>query len=112
MLRSSAQAAGYPLHIEGIVDPIVDPGVPGGRQILSLVTHALGTEVSSTPINDLAGAVGAEAAVEIAGAAANFEIMNRVVDGVGLPFGRRRAEQMRADIAALQMSEWAHNPLV
>lgn len=55
-----------------------------------------------------AAVIGETAAAEAAGVAANFEIMNRVVDAVGLPIGRKRREDMAETIAILGMDDFPH----
>ena len=56
----------------------------------------------------LAEEIGALGAVQAAGVAANFEIMNRVVDAVGLPLGRGNRRMMADEISLLRTDRFPH----
>lgn len=108
MLSSSAQHIGRRVDLRGIGDAAIDPLIDGGRALAALGRAAAGSEVDPEPLERVAGELSPEVASDAAAVAANFEIMNRVVDGVGLPFGRGRARQMAAEIAAVGAGGFPH----
>lgn len=80
----------------------------GGRELVALGRSAAGNEVDRAALDAVASAIGPAAAVDAAAVAANFEIMNRVVDAVGLPIGRRRQESERELIELLGLGTFPH----
>ena len=108
MLSSSAQQTGRTVDVRGVGDPSVDPLLEGGAALAALGRAARGADPDPTPVRRVAEALGPEVASDAAAVAANFEIMNRVVDGVGLPFGRGRARQMAAEIEAVGAAAFPH----
>ena len=99
------------VDVEAIVRRERDPGIPGGRQMIEVAHAAVGSGHDPGPLQRLAEVVGPIVTDEIAGAAAKVEMMNRVVDGVGLPFGLGRAQQMRSEIVVLGMTAPPHAPV-
>lgn len=69
---------------------------------------ATGGAVDRGPFDAVAAALGEGAALDAAAVAANFEIMNRVVDAVGLPIGPRRREERRHLIELLGLDRLPH----
>ncbi|MCA1691753.1 MAG: hypothetical protein LC733_05965 [Actinobacteria bacterium] len=108
MLRWSAQETGRRVDLAGVVDAGIDPGLTGGRELAALGRAAAGNRVDRAPLDAAAAAIGAPAAFDAAAVAANFEIMNRVVDAVGLPVGRHRREEEREVIELLGLSAFPH----
>jgi hypothetical protein len=108
MLSSSAQDTGRKLDIRGIGDPSVDPLLEGGVALAALGRAAGGAHPDPVPVRRVAEVLGPDVASDAAAVAANFEIMNRVVDGVGLPFGKGRARQMAAEIEAVGTAGFPH----
>ena len=108
MLSSSAQHTGRTVDLRGVGDPSVDPLLEGGRELAALGRAATGAHSDPAPAHMVADLLGPEVASDAAAVAANFEIMNRVVDGVGLPFGRGRARQMAAEIEAVGTGTFPH----
>lgn len=108
MLRWSAHDTGRWVDLAGIVDGRVEPGVSGGRELAALGRAAAGNRVDRTPLEAVSAAIGAPAALDAAAVAANFEIMNRVVDAVGLPVGRHRRETERDLIDVLGLAAFPH----
>ncbi|MFN2506800.1 MAG: hypothetical protein ABR540_21740 [Acidimicrobiales bacterium] len=108
LLRWSAQETGRHVELVGIVDERVDPGLPGGRELAALGRAAVTNRVDRAPLEAVAAAVGAPSAFDAAAVAANFEIMNRVVDAVGLPVGRGRREAARELIELLGLVSFPH----
>ena len=85
MLRESSIAFDYPIDISALVEPRTDPGVPGGRVILDFVTAVLDGKTFDSHHSAMVDALGAEALVDAAAVFGNFEMMNRVAEGTGIP---------------------------
>lgn len=94
MLRASAISFGYDLNIAGLVDPDVSIGVQGGNALLRFVETVLGR--SETSLGDVHESIvsdlGPEALVDAAAVLGNFEMMNRVAEGSGLPIPQQAIE--------------------
>jgi hypothetical protein len=87
MLRESSITFGYELDIRAIDDDRFDSGVPGGDVILPFVDAVMaGTESDQRSArNAIVDALGTEALVDAAAVFANFQMMNRVAEGTGIP---------------------------
>lgn len=100
-LRWSGEILGYEIDISGVTDPSVDVGVPGGKKLIGLVDAFVGDSAESPQEARMAvrEALGDEAFVDAAAVFGNFEMMNRVAEGVGLPIApqaiEREAEMMK-----------------
>ena len=100
-LRWSGEVHGYDIKIEGIADPTIDVGVPGGLALVGLVDRMVEGDISAsqraraTVLQEL----GAESLVDAAAVFGNFEMMNRVAEGTGIPLPpqavERQAEMMQ-----------------
>lgn len=108
MLSWSALETGRPVNLTGIVDPAIDPQVPGGAGLVSLGRAIATTIPDRAPLDAVATAIGLSAAIDAAAVAANFQVMNRVVDATGLPIGRHRREESAELIAALGLDRFPH----
>ncbi len=87
MLRASAEATDTPLDPRFVTDRTIDPLIPGGVALLDFVDAVLGdgpVEFSRRAVIEL---LGEEGLVDAAGVVANFEMMNRIADGTGMPVG-------------------------
>ncbi|MDK1009835.1 MAG: hypothetical protein QGM46_06040 [Actinomycetota bacterium] len=115
MLRESAIAFGYHLNLTAIGDPSVAIGVPGGDELLRFV-DALVTgckadrEDARTAIMD---SLGPDCLVDAASVFGNFEMMNRVAEGTGIPVSPRAVERMKdtvelPDLDRLSTSSESH----
>lgn len=109
MLSWSAHETGRGLDLRGLVDPSIDP-LPGfgGRELVSIGRAVTEVVPDAGHAERLAGVIGPLGAVQAAGVAANFEIMNRVVDAVGLPLGRGRRRQLAEEIDLLGTDRFPH----
>ena len=89
MLRASAEHLGTPFELRGVIDDDVDPLVEAGVELRAFTTALVGRvgDLDAARLT-LLGAVGRPAAVRAAAVAGNFEMMNRVVDGTGVPVSR------------------------
>lgn len=108
MLSWSAQETGRQVDLDAIVDTTVAPLLRGGRALITLARAVSDPDPGRGPLEAVATELGLEAAVDAAAVAANFQIMNRVVDATGLPIGRRRREENREVIARLGLDRFPH----
>ncbi len=106
MLGSSALAYDYDLTIAAIGDPTIPIGMPGGNELLHFVDAIVSG--SSDDISQAQVAIieilGPEALVDAAGVFGNFEMMNRVAEGSGIPVSQQAIERMEDTINALGLS--------
>lgn len=93
MLRASMEAQGWELHLAGVADPGVDCGVPGGSTLLAFVDVTVGR---AGPVESIrravADAFGERGLIRAAAVMGNFEMMNRIADGTGMPVPRSRID--------------------
>jgi hypothetical protein len=87
MLRESSISFGCDLDIRAIADDTIDSGVPGGAVLLpfvdSVMTGAASDQQSAREA--IIETLGPESLVDAAGVFANFQMMNRVAEGTGIP---------------------------
>jgi hypothetical protein len=98
MLSWSSEETNTPFELLAVTDRSVDPLVPGGKTLLAFVDAVVNrvtpeiAEAGAALTNEL----GRDALVNAASVIGNFEMMNRVADGTGMPVGqgtrRRRAD--------------------
>lgn len=105
MLSSSSIAYAYPLNVAAIRDPSLPTGVPGGTELLRFVDAI----IIRSP-HDLVAAqeaiievLGPESLVDAASVFGNFEMMNRVAEGSGIPIPPQAIERMKDTIDELGM---------
>jgi hypothetical protein len=108
MLRWSATETGRAVELAGIIDPAADPGLPGGRELVTLAREVRLAGPDRRALDRVADVIGLPAAVDAAAVAANFQVMNRVVDATGLPIGKRRRDDNAALIASLKLDRFPH----
>lgn len=108
MLSSSAIAFGYDLNLAAIGDPSLPTGVPGGTEILLYVDAVFGEERTriSEAQTALIDTLGPESFVDTASVFGNFEMMNRVAEGSGIPVPPQAVERMMSEIDALGLSRF------
>ncbi len=103
MLRESAISFGYDLDLATVGDPAIPTAIPGGNALLDLVDVALGK--SDKPLLDAQQAIintlGPEALVDAAAVLGNFEMMNRVAEGTGIPIPQQSIDRESEIVAAL-----------
>ncbi|MEE8375639.1 MAG: hypothetical protein V3S26_04905 [Acidimicrobiia bacterium] len=100
-LRWSGEIHEYDIRIEGIADPAIDVGVPGGMALVGLVDDMVKGDITARQqardaiLNEL----GPESLVDAAAVFGNFEMMNRVAEGTGITVApqvlEREAEMMK-----------------
>ena len=108
MLSWSAETTGREVNIEAVADASVDSGIEGGPALRDIALAAAGNETDSSSVEDAAAALGPEAAVDAAAVAAGFEVLNRIVDAVGLPVGKGEQKRMAQVIDLLGLDDMPH----
>ncbi|MBW3613875.1 MAG: hypothetical protein KY439_01005 [Actinobacteria bacterium] len=91
------------------MDQSTDPLLPGGRELVALGRAVSQRQPDRGRLDAVASRIGLEAAIDAAAVAANFQVMNRVVDATGLPVGRRRREENVELITRLKLDEFPHS---
>ena len=86
MLRASADAASVVLNLRAIGDPTQGSGRDDADALLAF-TSALVQRMDDLDEQrlQLIDVLGADAVVPASGSAGNFEMMNRILDGAGIP---------------------------
>ena len=86
MLRASADHNQVVVDLGAIRDPTIDSGLPAGHELLALTDAAVLRDADEREVAfaGLRGAVGERAAVRAAAVVGNFEMMNRLLDGIGV----------------------------
>jgi hypothetical protein len=108
MLRWSATETGRTVELRGIVDPTVDPGVLGGRELVALGRSAGARLPDPQSAQRVARALSPAAAVDAAAVAGAFELYNRVVDATGLPVGKGARRELADIIDTLGLDRMPH----
>jgi hypothetical protein len=101
MLSWSIEEANARVDLKAITDPTTDPLIPGGRELLGYVDATLSGKNISEARAAVIAALSESAAVDAAAVIGNFEMMNRIADGVGMPVGggtRKQASQVISDL--------------
>ncbi|VAW06632.1 hypothetical protein MNBD_ACTINO01-966 [hydrothermal vent metagenome] len=99
MLRESAIAFRYQFDPRTIADPTVPMHIPGGevlRRFVDALLRRCGTSLE-TARNDVLRDLGPDALVDACSVFGNFEMMNRVAEGTGIPISPHEIER-RADL--------------
>ena len=110
MLSWSSEQTTTPVELGAVTDPSVDPLVPGGPQLLAFVDAVVAGDagaISETAIV-LERAVGRSGLVNAASVIGNFQMMNRVADGTGMPVGRGSRRRQAALIERLELDRLDH----
>ena len=85
MLRASAVASGWLPDLRAIGDPTIDLGIPAGAPLLAFTDALISEDGLSEARQRLVTAIGEDGAARAALTAANFQMMNRIVDATGVP---------------------------
>ena len=101
MLRWSAPHNGYDdLDLRAIGDPTIPSGIPGGAGLLALVDACLASGDLASAHDRIRSELGDAALVDAAAVFGNFQMMNRIAEGTGIPIARqvvdREADTIRA----------------
>lgn len=91
MLRESANAQNQPVNTLAVTQPILDPLLPLGKELIAFVDAMSLLDPYELPEarNNLLAAAGPGAVMRAAAVCADFECTNRVVDAVGVPVNKR-----------------------
>ena len=86
MLRASVRRSGQPVDLTAISNITRDPLLPAGRELRDLTDAAVlrDPHERDLALPALVAAAGEPAAVRAAAVAGNFEMMNRLLDGIGV----------------------------
>ena len=98
MLSWSSEHTNTPVDLGAVTDRTIDPLIPGGPQLLAYVDAVVAgpdRAIGETAVA-LERELGRDGLVNAASVIGNFQMMNRVADGTGMPVGqgsrRRHAE--------------------
>jgi hypothetical protein len=93
MLRASSERSSRPVALGSIVDPTLDPGIAAGRELVAFADAAVLRDDDEMTIarDRLLTVAGPRAVVRAAGVVGTFEMMNRLLDGIGVPIGAHAA---------------------
>ncbi|GMQ98075.1 MAG: hypothetical protein BMS9Abin17_0580 [Acidimicrobiia bacterium] len=95
MLRESAIAYKYEIDLAAISDTSIPIGIPGGNLLLELVDvlHGVSDEALADIQSALIDRLGPEALVDAAAVFGNFQMMNRVAEGSGIPIPQQAIDR-------------------
>ena len=108
MLSWSIEATSGTVELRAITDRTLDPLIPGGNELLAFVDAALSVVDVTDARARLEASLGQEATVDASAVVGNFEMMNRIADGVGMPVGGGTRRRMAAVIADLGLDRFPH----
>lgn len=110
MLRESAIATNRPLDVRAVSDPTVDPLLRGGPALVALVDAAVAGEAHGIVAagRSVTAALGSAALADAAAVIGNFEMMNRVAQGTGIPVGRGARLANAELVATLGLDSFDH----
>ena len=103
MLRASAIQTNRNFSLEAIVDPDTDSHLRWGRELLAFTDAAIGRdpETMAPTRAALAALGGRDAVVRAAGCVGTFQMMNRLLDTLGVKVDRKGlalAEELDLDV--------------
>jgi hypothetical protein len=110
MLSSSASATATPVNLEAVTNPGADPLIPGGAALAAFVEAVLRqSPTRAAAAAEVTARLGTPALVNAAAVIANFQMMNRVADGTGMPVGRGSRIRNADVIARLGLERFDHS---
>jgi len=74
-----------PVDLRAVVDPSIDPLIPGGRLLVGFVDAVLSGRRIGESGDALQDELGERARVDAAAVIGNFQMMNRIADATGMP---------------------------
>lgn len=83
------------VDFRAIADPSVDPGIPGGCELIALAHTTTLADPDISLVEVVADAIGPQAAVTAIEVAAAFAMVNRVVEATGAPIAPQMLERSR-----------------
>lgn len=110
-LSWSGHKSGLEVDLSAINDPSVEIGVPGGNTLLDLVDAVLkGSEADIIAARRMViEQLGPEAFVDAAAVFGNFEMMNRVAEGTGVPVAPQALEREAEMVQSLGLDRVIKN---
>lgn len=108
MLSWSSEETNQRINLTPIAEGGGDPLLPGGGELVGYVNAALAGSGVAAARAAVVDALGAAAAVDAAAVIGNFEMMNRIADGVGMPVGAGTRKRMAAIIQRLGLDSFPH----
>ncbi|HEY5890248.1 MAG TPA: hypothetical protein VIW94_06080, partial [Acidimicrobiia bacterium] len=110
-LRARAEEQGIEVDHRSIVDPDIDPGFEGGRQLIHLAVES--TRISPRPIvlAELAEVIGPPAAVTAMEVAASFGMTNRIIEATGQPVLANQRDRMLPLLQDIGADQFPHSGL-
>lgn len=108
MLSWSIEQTNAHVELKAVTDRSVDPLLPGGIELLDFVDAVLAGRGIEAARGAVVSRLGEEAAVDAAAVTGNFEMMNRIADGVGMPVGAGTRRRMAAVITDLGLDTFPH----
>jgi hypothetical protein len=108
MLSWSSEEANQQISLHPIAAGEGDPLLPGGSELIGFVNTTLAGKGIGEARAAVVEALGPAAAVDAAAVIGNFEMMNRIADGVGMPVGRGTRTSMAGIIEELRLDSFPH----
>ena len=95
MLRASAEARGEQVDMRGVGHVTVDSGVPGDAELGALADAAVLRDRDEMEVARARSveALGEPATVRALAVVGNFEMMNRVAEGSGIPIAQQAIDR-------------------
>lgn len=99
MLRASSDHTSRPADLRAVVDPMRDSLLPAGSALLAFTDAAVlrDREEIAVARRALLEVAGPEAVVRAAACAGNFQMMNRLLDAIGVKV-RRQGMELAAEL--------------
>ncbi len=106
MLRESAIAFDYEFDPATIADPVAPMHIPGGEMLRRFVDALFNHPGISlqTVRDEILDSLGPEALIDSCSVFGNFEMMNRVAEGTGIPLSPREIERQTDLIETLGLA--------
>lgn len=103
MLRASSRQTDRPVDLQSIVDPFTDSLLPAGRELLAFTDAAVLGDADEMPPARAAllSVAGPAATIRAAAVAGNFQMMNRLLDALGVrvgPSAMRLANELGVEV--------------
>ena len=108
MLSWSAEELPQRIDLRGLVDPTIESGIDGGRELAHVGAVVDQSEPNPAPVAAVASKLGPAEALKAASVAGAFEILNRIVDATGLPVGKRSREDLAWIVDAIGLGDFPH----
>ena len=91
MLRESAKAEGRAVNVQAVSNAVLDPLIPGGRELIAFVDAVTLVDFEELAIarGDLIAELGLPGASRAASVCAAFEGTNRILDAFGVKVNKR-----------------------